>query len=479
MVVAIVTVPILLRGLGAELFGTWVLLQTFSAITGWISLADLGAGTATTRSVAHHAAAGDELATRRAIASGMALFAGMGVLSGLLLGTVGVLVLPTVFNTPDQVVHALRIATILFAAQVLIDLMTEGAEACLEGLQRVDLSRLIDGVRRGAVAVATCIAANTQHSLEAVAAASLGASTVGVVIGVEVLRRRSGRRGTPSWREVRAILRYGRTVAVLRPIGVLHRTMDRVVVGIVLGPQAVALVEVATQVQSGADAVLSATSYAVVPSASWLQSRGDERSLRELFETGTRYSVLATCGVAVPVMVLAGPLVRVWVGSTYAEAGGLAAVALIYVLATAPIAVGSNLLLGIGGAGEVLKAALAAVVVNMAASVVLVNAIGVVGCFVGTLIGTAFLVPLLLRSALRATHTDAAIFARRALAPALAPSACAALVAALVVIAPLSDLVTVAIGVPLGLITFALVAAGWSIDRGEFTSLRQTLGGGD
>jgi O-antigen/teichoic acid export membrane protein len=68
-------------------------------------------------------------------------------------------------------------------------------------------------------------------------------------------------------------------VAVLRPLGVLHRTIDRVVVGSVLGPSAVALVEIATQMMNGADAILSAMSYAVLPSAAWLRARGDRATL--------------------------------------------------------------------------------------------------------------------------------------------------------------------------------------------------------
>lgn len=476
MVVALATVPILLRGLGAELFGTWVLLQTFSAITGWISLADLGAGTATTRAVAQHAAAGNDAGTQRTVATGMAVFAGMGVVSAILLGLLGPAALPTLFNTPNAAVGALRTATVLFAIQVLVDLLTEGCEACLEGLQRVDLSRLLDAVRRGLVAVATGIAANVWHSLEAVALWSLIASLVGTAVAVTVLRR-NARVSRPSWTEARQLLRYARTVALLRPIGVLHRTMDRVVVGAVLGPQAVALVEIATQVQNGADAVLSATSYAVVPSASWLQSRGDEDTLRELFETGTRYSVLATYGVVIPVMVMAAPLVHLWVGDRYADAAGLSTVALVYVLATAPVAVGSNLLLGIGAAGEILKAALAAVVVNLVASIVLVNAFGVVGAFIGTLTGTAFLIPLLSRSALRTTRTTAKDFVRKSVLPSVAPGASAAVVAGVPLLTPLSDLARVAIGVPASLATFAVMALRLSLSTEDRSSLRSVLTG--
>ena len=73
--------------------------------------------------------------------------------------------------------------------------------------------------------------------------------------------------------------REGRSVLLTDPRRLdkqrLPRTVDRFVVGVLLGPGAVSLVEIATQLQNGADAVLSASSYAVVPGAAHLDAHGD------------------------------------------------------------------------------------------------------------------------------------------------------------------------------------------------------------
>ena len=132
------------------------------------------------------------------------------------------------------------------------------------------------------------------------------------------------------------------------------------IVGATLGPSAVSLVEIATQVQVGADAILSAASYSVTPSASWLDARGDRDRLTDLLVKGTRLSVLATVPFVVMPALLAPELVRVWLGAESSEAAGLIVVALAYILVTAPIQVGSNLLVGVGRARAVLWPALAA-----------------------------------------------------------------------------------------------------------------------
>ena len=479
IVVMVVTLPLLLHGLGAQAFGTWVLLQTFSAITGWFSLVDLGVGTATTRSVAERASLDDQHGVRTVTASSMALYVGLGAVCALALFLAGQRWLPSLFNTPLRLRDDLHFAIALFSVQVLLDLLTEGAEACLEGLQRVDLSRAADAIRRTLVAGATSAVALEGGGLRGVAAASLAMSAVGTVVGLALLGRLvpSGR-FRPSGTEARALMAYGRTVAVLRPLGVIQRTMDRLIVGAVLGPASVSLVEIATQIMNGADAVLSASSYAVVPGASWLRARGDRDSLRELLLSGTKYSLLVTYPVIALASVLAGPLVVLWVGPRYHhDVPGLAVVALMSVAMSAPLQVGSNLLLGVGKASAILRAVVAAVAVNLVASLVLVNTVGVVGAFVGTLIGNLFLIPVLGSAMLREVGAGAGEFIRRSLMPVLLPVIVLLLVAGVFVVAPFGDLVTVVLGTGVGGIAYLATAHRFSMRPRELGELRDAVFG--
>ena len=108
----------------------------------------------------------------------------------------------------------------------------------------------------------------------------------------------------------------------MQPIGVVRRQIDRVVVGLVVGPAGVAVVEVATQALNGADTVLVASTYAVTPASSWLASRRDHEALRELLLRGSKYAVLVTYPLVLGGMLLAGPIVRLWVGPAQRAAVG-------------------------------------------------------------------------------------------------------------------------------------------------------------
>ena len=141
MIVALVSLPLLLRGLGPSGFGTWALLQTLSGVNGWLSLVQAGVGTAVTRDIAGHTALDDSARAAEAAGSGLSLFILFGVVAAVVVALLGPLFLPTVFRTPDALRAELRVAIALFGVQVAADLLTEGYESCLEGYQRVDLAR--------------------------------------------------------------------------------------------------------------------------------------------------------------------------------------------------------------------------------------------------------------------------------------------------------------------------------------------------
>jgi O-antigen/teichoic acid export membrane protein len=328
------------------------------------------------------------------------------------------------------------------------------------------------------VAVAVAAVAALGGNLPQVAVASLGASVVGLVAVALVLHRsrRTWWRHRPGVEHIRELLAYGKTVAVLRPIGVIHRQMDRLVVGAILGQSAVSLVEVATQIQNGAEAVLSSSSYAVLPAASWVRARSDHSSLSELLIRGTKYTCMVTLPVVVGAMLLVHPIVSVWVGNANIEAAGLAALALAYTGVTAPTQVSSSLLVGVGRAPIVLRAAAVAIVINLVGSIVLVHLIGIAGAFVATLAGALVLGPVIIRAGTAEVGVRATTFAREALVPLLVPLAALALVVALVVVSPLGSLATILVAAALGALVYGGMTLHSAVSPEERLLVRQSFG---
>lgn len=453
MVLALTTIPLLLGGLGSEAFGVWALIQTASATNGWLSVTSLGLAVASGRLVAAALGGGSgdhapEAATEhagRAATSTMAVFAAVGLCTGLAVAVAGPPLLQALLDLEPELRDEARTAMLVFSGQTVVEHLIIGAIAVLEGAQRVAIGRSADAVRKTLVAVAVCTTAALDRGLVAVAWASAAATLLGGVVVAVALARLGIRFGRPGRDPVVRILRYGATISSLTATGVLHRTMDRLIAGAAFGPSAVSLVEIANQVQVGCSAPLAATTYPVLSSAPWLHARGETGALRELVRRATAYSVGITLPLVVTVIVLAGPFVRSWVGSDFSEAIGLVQLAVAYLVLAAPLQAASNALQGLGLGRQVLVASFASVLVNLLASLVLVEVVGLAGVFLGTMVGAAMLVPILGRAAGRATGfgTDDVVGVLLRSLPLVAASAAAA---AIVLALGLPDIVALTIG---------------------------------
>jgi O-antigen/teichoic acid export membrane protein len=436
MIVSLVSLPLMLRGLGATGFGLWVLVETFSASRGWLSIADLGVRVATSAEVSRHHSLGDAPGASRVMSSSLALLAGTGAVCGALVAGLGPLWLPSLFGAPPSLHGQMTVAILALGARVPFEMLSEGTFASLEGLQRIDLARTADAVQRTMVIAAAAAAALLTSNLGVVGEASLATTILGLLVALALLVHQQ-RLEPPSWAAAGTVFRFGWVVGGSRIFSVVHRNMDRLIVGVILGPAPVSLVEIATQVQNGVDAVLSAAEAPVVPAAAWLAARSSVAHLRELLFRGTKYAVLVSMPLIVGAALLSRPLVSTWVGSRYSAADNLIPLAMAFMLMMAPVRIGSLMLTAVGRARDVLRPFALATVINLAASVLLVRAMGVAGTFVGTLIGTAILVVPLARMASREVGSTYRDLIRTSILPAVLP---AALLAAVLLLLPLLGL---------------------------------------
>jgi hypothetical protein len=116
--------------------------------------------------------------------------------------------------------------------------------------------------------------------------------------------------------------------------------------------------------------------------------------------------------------------------------------------------------------------ALAAVIVNLIGSLILVRHVGIVGVFMATLFAGPFVVVPLLRSALVRVHVPFAEFWRDGVQPVLLPAVAVSAVVAALAQAPLGDVSTLFVGGAVGLIVYVMSVFVHALDDGERRALR-------
>src|SRR5947199_255153 len=82
IVVSLVSLPLLVHGLGTAGFGVWVIVQTFSAVNGWVSIADIGLGTAVIKDVAGALGSGDDDGASATVSTALLLYVALGLGAG-------------------------------------------------------------------------------------------------------------------------------------------------------------------------------------------------------------------------------------------------------------------------------------------------------------------------------------------------------------------------------------------------------------
>src|SRR2546422_3399594 len=142
VIVALISVPLVIRGLGPARFGILALVWT---VTAYSSLFDLGLGRATTKFVAEAIEQADEDRVVAIVSTSTMVQAGLGLLGGVLLIGVSPILAERVLKLPPDLIGTTRLSLCIAALSVPTVLISGSLRGVLEGAQRFDLVNAIRG----------------------------------------------------------------------------------------------------------------------------------------------------------------------------------------------------------------------------------------------------------------------------------------------------------------------------------------------
>jgi O-antigen/teichoic acid export membrane protein len=346
--VLLVMTPVLIRGLGKDDFGLWVVL---TSIAPYATLLDLGLGSATTKYVAEYHGRDLELTSRTISTS----FATLGVIAVaiVVLGVPFSFAFPTLFNLEGEDASSATAAMLIFTIGAAVSLPARTFDATLMGIQRYDITNFSFVAVLVAQAVAWTLVLATGRGI-----VELAAVTVALQIGGHVARFVAMRRSLPAIRVspalfdqrlVSRLLRLSGWIAVGEATTVVIHRIDPVVVAAVAGVPAAGTYAVGQRLAFGVDGVIRPTLTGFFPHASRLVGHADRASLRAAMLAGTRLSLAVAGPVSLTVVILARPIIDAWVGSGF---GSAAPVTVFLVLGMAIATVTRTGFLMLQGAGR-------------------------------------------------------------------------------------------------------------------------------
>lgn len=414
----LVAVPLVIRRLSAEEFGVWITLSAAIILLGFL---DLGVGSALVGSMARAQAAGEKDRAQEMLSSAFYGLAGVSAI----LAAVFWLAYPhvswgTVLGVEAAASrHSAAISVAVVVAGILLSVPLSVAARAQTGLQEGEIVVLW----RTAGTVAQLVSTVVLYFIDASLVWFVAALTAGPVLG-SLLNSVALFTGRRKWLHVSWNRASSETFRRLGSTGFLFFLLlvastaayqsDALVVAHFLGAAEAGQYGVPFRLFMFVPSIVSISLMPLWPAYADAWEGGDRAWIRRTFWRSLGFAVAANGAAGLGLLVLARPLLRLWVGDAVHPSTTFLIAMFAYVVVWGISGSVAMLLNGCNGVKFQVVVALAMVAVNVPLSIALLDPLGVAGPVVGTilaqsvmvLVPAAFFIPALLRRTGPASPAD-------------------------------------------------------------------------
>ena len=380
--------PFVLSHLGRQGYGLWVLIVS---IVGYGTLLDLGVSGAAVKYTAEFHARGEHDRVNRVIGTVLTLYTALGL---AFIGVAAILayIVPRVFAVPEA--YRAEAPWIILVAGIGIGVGLPGlaSVSALRGLQRFDVANGIGIAGTLLSAGATVVVLSAGGGLLGLAIVNAAVNPLTQVPVLLALRRIEPRIRV-GWRyasaqELRRVVSFSSSVAVVQFSGILTERTDPIVIGGFLRVAAVTPYALAQRLAQVVPLLARQFTRVIVPFAAERAAAGDTAALRSLTLAGTRVTLAISVPLTIGLAVLGGDVLSLWVGEEYRPYAYLITILAVNGLLDTASYPGMSALMAIDRHRPVAWMALADGVGNLVLSLVLVYFFGLAGVAAATVIST-------------------------------------------------------------------------------------------
>jgi O-antigen/teichoic acid export membrane protein len=414
-VIALVLPPLLVHRMEPAEYGAWVLILQCAA---YINLLDFGLQTAIAKFVAQHDALEDRETSGRVLTSAFFILCAAAFFGALVLAVIAWRVPQLFHQMPAYLTSDVRLGILVVGLSTVIALPFGSFLGVFTGLQRYGFPTLLfmmSKVLSSACLVILLLMHGTLAQLVWVLAAFNLATAIGQFIGWKIY---SSDRADFAWRlanwdTATRLAKYGGVLSIWMLAGLFISGLDVLIVGR-FDYANTGYYGLASSVTNFLLLMIGGLFGPLLPAISSLQAQQTYAQIGQVTIKSTRYCALLLCLLGLPLAFGAFPIMKLWVGSSYATRSVLFLQVLIlgnairqlggpYSLAV--VATGKQHLATIAGVGEA--------TVNLCVSLYLVQRIGAVGVAIGTVVGAFVSIALHLTLSMKYTQSVIALSRRQ------------------------------------------------------------------
>ncbi|HEV7807751.1 MAG TPA: oligosaccharide flippase family protein [Solirubrobacteraceae bacterium] len=398
LLIMLVVVTVLGRSLTLSEFGLYGLALSVAA---YVLIVQYSVEGAAVRAIA---GAPDASSRDALFSTALVVYATLGVGSAVAIVVAGS-GLSGVLGIPDELRDEARRAFLALGAVTAAGWPMKACQDALRGTQRFGLAAMGEIVAYllfGALMAAAIVLDAPLWTLIAIGG-SLSA-LIGMVCMVVLVTVRGGPRLRPrlvTRARIGDLLGVSAGLFVGGAADLFIYSSDRVILAAFRSAATVGLYEAAVRAHNILRQMHGTLVLTVTPVASAYIASADEARLRELLLRGTRYVMAAVVPLTVVLMVLAGPILEVWLGEKFRPAAAALAILCGYWLVGSSTGVAGAMLVAAGKIRELAQFAWQVAITNLVLSLALTPLLGLEGVVLGTTIPYVLMFPIFLRIVLR------------------------------------------------------------------------------
>jgi len=378
--------PFIVRNLGNEAYGLWVLL---GSLVGYLGLLDFGVRGAVTRYIALHHATNNSQESARVVSASLLLFGSSGLLAIFCAGVLAFLA-PLVFNLPGPLVNGARIIIVIGGLNVAVALIGGVFGGIVAGLERFDIGSGIEICATAIRAGLIILALKSGYGLIALALIQL-LSSISVGTAAWLAARRlypqlQVRFQGPLRPYMRTLLSFGMFSSLIQVSGILIYYSNTLVIAAFLPIGLVTFFAIAASLCEYARNVVSGISTVIMPRVSALNALGGEKLERAVIGAG-RIATLITAPIVATFLWRGESFINLWMGSEYgATSGEILRLLAVVVLLGGGRSIAVSTIMGVNQHRYLAPLILLEGIFNLILSMILVGFLGLVGVAIGALI---------------------------------------------------------------------------------------------
>ncbi|MCX6053814.1 MAG: oligosaccharide flippase family protein [Chloroflexi bacterium] len=323
VLLAFVTTPMIVRGLGNDAYGVRSLVVS---ITGYFALLDLGLAGAVTKYLAEYHVKNDKLQITELLGTTLTTYTVFGLIGGVLIWVLAQWLVASLFSIPPQFQNESIWAFRLSGVGFFLSMITWWGASIPIGIQRFDV---FNGISIGF---------GTLTTLGSLAAVLLGYGLLGVVwanllsniiaiiaywIAASKLFPEIHLRFSFQWKMFKRTISFGLYMVAFRLFSLLFSQLDTLLIGTWISAAAITFYNVPQQVAQLVHSINAKMMQIVFPMACEFSVIGEKQNIERLLLRGLNLSLFLGMVVAIPILVVAQPLLRFWVSLEMAQRSSL------------------------------------------------------------------------------------------------------------------------------------------------------------